>query len=526
MQRSQIRPKLRPDLWTWAAIFLLLIFWISRTHNLLILPIFLDEASHITRAQWVWEGKPLYLLETGKALAPYMAALFWPFAGAPFIGRYVVVMLGAIGLASAYAVGRELHSRQAGVLCMVLWLICPQLLFFERMALVDTTISSMAMLTLWIAIRMMRSGQFRAAILCGVGLALCAFAKTTGIVFFPIPVLVAVLVRARTGWLIRARQIVIAYVIAALILVGPLLYALSVGADPTGQKYGLTTTATTASNGRPFELLLNRMQANGQDAWQAEQIYFSRGMMLVILFSLAFGVGYATRTTLLLAALVIGLIGAVLVTAASLWLRYLSAAAPFILMLTSISLLTLTSEIQKLRRVQELRFLPPLVSLVPWIVTGVWAVLVGIPFHSAAYNDPPQLTLPERDTVEYIQWIPSGYGIREAAAYIHTLEDKPFTVVGTAVNCNGARLYMPLGTLARYVCPDLDWAGGNYLVVKQIETLARENGYVYVLGEDIAIVREDQLPKPYELLKTFRRPGGGYTVKLYRVEASGTAWKP
>jgi hypothetical protein len=85
---------------------------------------------------------------------------------------------------------------------------------------------------------------------------------------------------------------------------------------------------------------------------------------------------------------------------------------------------------------------------------------------------------------------------------------------------------MPLGTLARYVCPDLDWAGGNYLVVKQIETLARENGYVYVLGEDIAIVREDQLPKPYELLKTFRRPGGGYTVKLYRVEASGTAWKP
>jgi 4-amino-4-deoxy-L-arabinose transferase-like glycosyltransferase len=516
MQRLSIRRNLRPDIWTWAAVFLLLIFWISRTHNLLILPIFLDEASHITRAQWVWQGKPLYLLETGKALAPYMAALFWPFAGAPFIGRYVVVLIGAIGLASAYAVGRELHSRQAGVLCMVLWIICPQLLFFERMALVDTTISSMAMLTLWIAIRMMRSGQFRAAVLCGVGLTLCALAKTTGIVFFPIPVLVAIFVRARTGWLMRVRQIAIAYVIAALLLSGPLYYALSVGADPTGQKYGLTTTTTTARNGRPFDLLLKRMQANGQDAWQAEQIYFSRGMMWAILLGLAFGVGYATRTTLLLAALAVALIGAIIATAASLWLRYLSAATPFILMLTSISLLTFASVMRKI----------PGVRLLPWGVAAAWAILVGLPFHAAAYNNPPALTLPERDTVEYIQWIPSGYGIREAATYIQTLEDKPFIVVGTAVNCNGARLYMPLGTPARYICPDLDWGGGNFGVVEEIAKLANENGYVYVLGEDVAIVREDQLPQPYELLKTFRRPGGGYTVKLYRVSGSGTVWKP
>src|SRR6266513_1866787 len=89
----------------WLAALFLLLFWISRTHNLLTLPLFLDEATHLTRAQGVWEGKPFYLLETGKALAPYVAALFWPYTGAPFIGRYVVVLFGAIGLASAFAVG-------------------------------------------------------------------------------------------------------------------------------------------------------------------------------------------------------------------------------------------------------------------------------------------------------------------------------------------------------------------------------------------------------------------------------------
>ena len=55
---------------SWIAILFLFVFWLSRTHNLLILPTFLDEASHITRAQWVWQGRPLYLLETGKAPYP------------------------------------------------------------------------------------------------------------------------------------------------------------------------------------------------------------------------------------------------------------------------------------------------------------------------------------------------------------------------------------------------------------------------------------------------------------------------
>src|SRR5437763_934797 len=108
----------------WAAVFLLLIYSFTRIHNLLALPVFLDEASHITRAQFVWQDKPLYLLTTGKALAPYLMALFWPFTGQIFIGRYVVILLELVGIASCYAVGRDLHSRNAGLLGMALWIIC------------------------------------------------------------------------------------------------------------------------------------------------------------------------------------------------------------------------------------------------------------------------------------------------------------------------------------------------------------------------------------------------------------------
>src|SRR2546430_17848 len=95
-------------------------------------------------------------------------------------------------------------SRLAAWAAVFLLLIFfPQLIFFERMALVDTTFASMGMLTLWIAIRMVRSGRWQIAILCGVGLVLCAFAKLTGLVFFPIPILVALFVKSRVRWLDR-----------------------------------------------------------------------------------------------------------------------------------------------------------------------------------------------------------------------------------------------------------------------------------------------------------------------------------
>ncbi len=488
----------------WIAVVFLLVFWFSRLHNLLILPTFLDEASHITRAQWVWQGRPLYLLETGKALAPYLAALFWPFTAPVFIGRYVVVLLGAIGLASVYAVGRQLHSRQAGLLAMLLWIIAPELMFFERMALVDTTISSMAMLTLWIAIRMIRSGRTRTAVLCGVGLALCVLAKTTGLIFWVIPVLVAFLIIARTGRRIRARQVAVAYLTATVMLIGPVLYVLSVSADPTGIAYGVVSTRTST--------LDERIEAHASKLWYAELTYYSKPMMWVILVCAAFMLSFRTRTALLLLAPVVLLFAAIIAAAASLWLRYASPAAPFLLLLTAIGLLTIAEGLRAMR-------FPRLVLAAPWLFAAAWAVAVGLPFQLTAYRDPTQLPLPEGDVVEYVQWIPSGYGIRDAAAYLRQkYGGQSILVIGTAVNCEGARLYMPPGTRITFICPDLDWGGGNWDVIRQIRDQAEQDGQVYVLGEDIDIVPEYFLPRPFVVLKEFPRPGANYTVKLYRVD--------
>lgn len=483
----------------WPAIALLLLFWVSRAAHLLALPLFLDEAAHLTRAQWVWEGQPFYLLETGKALAPYGAALFWPFAGAPFIGRYVVVLIGAVGLASAYAVGRALHSRGAGLLVMALWVVCPQLFFYERMALVDTTISAMAMLALWLAIRMVRGGRAFSAMLCGVALALTVFAKLTGLVFLCIPVLVALLVPG-VGWRARFRQIVIAYAMCGLILFAPLLYVLSTDSDPTGLEYGLTSIDVRS--------LPERLAANAADAWAALRTYFTDPLLALFVLAALVGLLRLPRRALLVLLLAAAPLAGVLPTAVSLWLRYLSPATPFLLLAVAFGAVAIRS-------------IRPIRAGVALVVIGC-AALVGVPFMLTAYTRPADLPLPANDRSEYIRWIPSGYGIREATDYLRAIaQEAPIVVIGTAVNCQSARLYLH-GSAARLECPALDWGGRDY---RHIQVLMRaeleRNGVIYVLGEDkpTPTMPPEKFPGVRQLLATFPRPNGRYAVRVFRLSA-------
>lgn len=493
----------------WAAVALLLLYAASRLHTLLALPMFLDEASHLTRAQWVWQGQPLYLLETGKALAPYLAALFWPFSGALFLGRVVVILLGLVGLAAAYATGRALHSREAGLLTALLWVAAPQLFFYERMALVDTTVGAMAMLALWLAVRMARSGSLRAAVLCGVALALTVLAKLTGLVFAPLALLAVILLPGGAGLGKRARAVLACYLTVALLLAGPALYILSRGADPTGQSSGLTSLETRS--------LGERLAANLGESLDAERAYFSDPMLIALLAGAGLMLSFFPRRALLLLALAGAPFAAVMVTAQALWLRYLAPTTPFLLLAAALG--GSAGARWLARRLPRGALL---LRAVPWVGAALWAVGFGLPFFATAYGVPAQLALPEGDHTEYVRWIPSGFGIREAAVYLDRLaaEEGHLTAVGVAVNCNAARLYLPYASPATLLCPDLDWGGRHFAAVvdRMRELLARE-GMIYVLSEDKnpPTVPPEALPGQRIEIADFARPAGQYTVRLYRL---------
>jgi hypothetical protein len=451
----------------------------------------------------VWEGQPFYLLETGKALAPYLTAALWPYEGVTLLGRIVVVLLGMIGLAAAYAVGRELHSPRVGVLTMVLWIAAPQLFFFERMALVDTTMSAMAMLTIWFAIRMMRDPRWGWAVLCGVGLMLTILAKLTGLTYLPIPVLAAFV--GRVAWRVRIRQAVIALVVFAILAASMFLYLQSIEADPTGQSSGLTSTDTSS--------LSTRITRNIPTMIEAERTYYGDFMIVVMLaMSVLAVVRYPLRSGLLIAQIVLPA-GVIAATAQALWLRYLSPAAPFLLMLTAIGLVAVGQWIARLIKQ------PRVWVAVSAVVSLVWIVGVCVPFIATAYRDPAVLPLPAGDRTEYIEWIPGGYGIREAADYLNANVTEPITMIGVAVNCNAARLYLRQDSPVTLLCPSLHWGGDNPQIVTDMQERIARDGVVWVLSEDKnpATVDLRQFDGRVEIAK-FGRPTGRNTVRIYRIE--------
>jgi 4-amino-4-deoxy-L-arabinose transferase-like glycosyltransferase len=434
-------------------------------------------------------------------------SIFWPFVAPIFIGRYVVVILGLIGIASAFQVGRELHSPQAGLLSMTLWILQPQMMFLERMALVDTTISAMAMLTLWIAIRMIRTGRFRTALLCGVGLALCVLAKTTGIVFFPIPLLAAIFIRSRTSLTKRAMLVFIAWITAVVILLPVAMYVLTTGEDPTAQKYGLTSTNP--------EKMSVQIPRNLSRIANAESIYFSAPMLIVLAVVILIALVRRPRAALILLALAFGLLAAITVVGARVWLRYMAPATPFILMSAAIGLLEAVMIMQ--------RFRIPAASFMPWTIAAAWGLLFCLPFHFTAYTDPKQLDMPSGDYTEYISGIASGYGIDQAVPYLLNKIKTPTTVVVTAANCDGARMYVPYGSPVTLFCPGIDWAGYtdiNREIVRNIAQRVKQEGPIYIIGENVAIIPEYQLPRPYRRLIEFPRPEshGWYGVRVYHIE--------
>lgn len=469
------------------------------------LPLFLDEASHLTRAQWVWEGKPLYLLETGKALAPYLAAALWPFVGAPFLGRVVVVLLGLIGLAAAYAVGRDLHSPRVGWLTALLWIATPQLFFFERMALVDTTMSALAMFSVWAAIRMMRDSRWWWAALCGFGLMLTVLAKLTGLTYLPIPILAVFI--GQIPWRTRFRQAVLALVVFAILAAPMLWYLRSIDADPTGQSSGLTSTDTSS--------LSTRIQRNIPTMIEAERAYFGDFMLIMmVIATLIAVVRFPFRSGLLIAQIVLP-VGVIAATAQALWLRYLSPAAPFLLLLTALGLVELG------QGMGHLLWRRSLWIVLPAAVAMLWIITVSAPFIATAYRDPAALPLPNGDRTEYITWIPSGYGIREAANYLNRRITEPIMMIGVAVNCNSARLYLRANSPVTLICPDLDWGGGNPLVIADIKARIAADGVVWVLTEDKNPPTVDirQFDGRQEIA-VFPRSSGRNTVRIYRITAT------
>lgn len=146
-------------LWPWkwsiiAGLLILLLYFILRLPNLTILPIFADEAVYIRWAQVMKAEPSLRFLPLQVGSPPLFIWLMMPFlkiSTDPLLaGRLLSVFSGFLSLIGVFGVSYVLFKNlRLSLLSGLLYCVLPFMVFSERLALIDTT---MTMFGIWLAL--------------------------------------------------------------------------------------------------------------------------------------------------------------------------------------------------------------------------------------------------------------------------------------------------------------------------------------------------------------------------------------
>ncbi|MBX3080431.1 MAG: glycosyltransferase family 39 protein [Anaerolineae bacterium] len=491
----------------WLFVLCLLGYFLMRLPNLLALPAHVDEGDSLLWAQLAQQGHPLRMVEKGKVLIMAFTALIGPFSGGLFVARFMVLLTGVVGLAAIYACARKMHSPQAGLLAALLWLGTPQLIFFERISLHDIPMTSMAVLTFWLALRVIEKADWRRALWCGLGLMLCIAAKATGIIFLIIPAIVWLCWRTQLPARDRLRQLALTYFFFVLLMLIPVLYLVGVHADPlhmgANQPANLSTLFDAGG-------LAERVRVNLIRMIQAERNYLTIFPLLLIPLGAFILIRRNIRLLINLTLTITAILLAVALLASKLWLRYVIPITPFLWLLIAVGAAYWLAGYRGRRP-------SPLLRRAAWIAILSWLMVVGVPYAVTAQRDPTALDMPDTDRLEYVTWIASGYGMRDAVEYLAALPTAPITAIGTAGDCYGGRAMLRLESVT-LICPtdDLWWDDANTAYVQSIHERAAKDGYVLIVADETApIIAPERLPQPLRTIRVFPRPGGAYNIILY-----------
>jgi len=154
-----------------------------RIYNLNVLPIFADEAIYVRWSQVMAAEPTLRFLPLSDGKQPLfmwiLMFLISRFSDPLWIGRALSALFG---LGSILGVGFVsfllFKNKKAALLSSFLWALSPFSVFFERMALVDATLSFWTIMTLMFAILMAKSFRIDTAIMTGIALGFASLTKS------------------------------------------------------------------------------------------------------------------------------------------------------------------------------------------------------------------------------------------------------------------------------------------------------------------------------------------------------------
>lgn len=173
----------------WLSVLLVLLAFVLRVVDVMSLPMFVDEGSHLIWVhQVIYEGNIAAGLINNKMLYPTILAIFRPLGPeSVWLARSVGALFSMITVAACLQIGATLGDKRVGLLAGLFYVVLPMSVFHERQALVDPLLAVCTAVATLVMIRLARRPQVGLALIMGVALAAGQLTKTLALPYFALP---------------------------------------------------------------------------------------------------------------------------------------------------------------------------------------------------------------------------------------------------------------------------------------------------------------------------------------------------
>lgn len=507
----------------WLSVALLWLIWFVRAHNIMAMPVFVDESLHIIRAQVVYDFSDAKAsILPAKLLLYYYLGLFDPQdVGGAWLSRQAVALLAPLSAALTSLLARYLFRRwRVAFFSLALYAILPFFLFFDRMAFADPFAMMFGIALAILSLQLAKAPSHRHAVYVGVMLGIAMLAKLTAAPWALLPPLAAYLF-GQWQWADYRRYGAIVAGIVVLMFVPSLVYMTYQEINPPENKVESVEQDlfTPAERGR-FEQIGHNIETYAE----AAEAMFTRPWLLVLIGLGFYQISRQPRAGWYLLAFAALVWLPITITAARPSTRYLVAGVPGLLLLLTAGFDGILQKIEhstgQERRLAQGAFAISGILL----LFGAWQSLT---FIYNTWQDPTRLQLAERDIWEYYQNTAAGYPLREAAADVEklpTIENHPsgntIPLAAFVGACHTMRLYFSNDTDVGLYCPYYGWSPDTAdETLQSWEDRVQADGVWYFLADIEQPMDVFGLNLVYEEIATYERPHHGVPVLLLRVSA-------
>jgi len=470
------------------------LYFLLRLPNLTAQPIFADEAIYIRWAQVMKAEQTLRFLPLSDGKTPLfmwlMIPLFKLFQDPLFAGRFLSVIAGFFTFMGVFMLSKKVFNTRSALWAVLLYVITPYTVFFDRMALVDSMLAGFTVWVVFFAIWLVTSLRLDIAMILGYLLGSAILTKTPGMLnLFLLPITIIGfrnkggshnLVKLLVLWGVA---IVIALVIYNLLRLGPNFHMLS----SRNADYVFSPAELI---GRPLDPFIPHF--NDIADWFPK--LFTWPILLVVLMGIIYtlyGVwqqsfrGQALFGGLILLWAIIPLL-LNMTFLRTFTARYLLSSVPLLLIIAGFGVTKLLPKLAYIRR------FPVILMLL---------VLLPLPLYFDFYllTSPGKTPLPRAERKGYFEDWTAGYGFPEIANFLIEKSKDNKVVLGT----EGFFGTLPDGIQIYLDKSNIPIVGSTASISAQIRNAAKEN-LTYFLGNKRNIegsIKDAVLIKEYPKLK-------------------------